>query len=960
MSDITLNSIASGYNLGKINENFTEIENKVNDELLHITGGNNIMTQNLDMNEYKILNLPAPASDNEPARLIDVQLASGQAILPPQVGNAGKLLTTDGTVSSWSELYPDSTWEVNAGYNDAQIVDRRYPSGNVLRYGADPSGVSDSTAAFNLATRSGYVGTGILVTDQFAGTVAVPAGYFKITSAVWIHKGQHLKGEGEGGTNVLLNGAVNYQGAIFRLGKTSVQTEYPVGSGLTVDTGDAGGLPPEISGIWTYGGPASYPVVETSAAGASIHNMFLTACGTGIKIDGGDIRVNNIQIDICATGIVVGGRSNTITNVLIYVPNVAISTTIASGDTSRYLEDPSTLVGCSDIVFSNVQIFATKFYSIHLRQSNVVSIGTLGADVTIPVEHSDISFNNFKCQQNSFTGAFASFNSFILTECNEARNVVWSDCSFNNMNGPAIRHSTGITNDFRFNNCTFDGRKTLGNFSQALRPSACITLNDRVEFNNCTFKNLKDITNTVTLTAGGAFVGTWDPYELLIVLPAPRISFDAGIHTLNVATNVVTLTVGGDYVGIWSPTEGLVVLPIPPAIPFDAGIHTLTYTGNASHTAIFAQGSSSATEVLITGGTVSNCLTPTATESVLVRIGDTPSTSGLSVISEKDVNYEDVSMNLCNTPPIPVGDPIPPSFWSIYSDRYFNLSGAVGGLIRIGGPKSNYKIDTTVGVSSIALPRIDANPKRDPKNGDILTFIDAEDTWATNNVTFLAGDNFIDGGTSNFVASGNGLEVSFVYVADTNLAASPPKGNWISRTIPKSLLSFTGGTVEGDVTLVNSAFTIYNDVGNANPNFYKAHDKTGGIGLGQNRARGTIAAPTALIDGDVVSGVSALGHDGTAYKNSGGFRFKVAGAVSTGVVPMKLVLETGETDSVIERMAVMPDGKIGIGTTAPAALLDVAGDVVTSGNVNFSGLPTSSAGLVSGDLWNNAGVLNII
>jgi len=907
MSDITLNSIASGYNLGKINENFTEIENKVNDELLHITGGNNIMTQNLDMNEYKILNLPAPASDNEPARLIDVQLASGQAILPPQVGNAGKLLTTDGTVSSWSELYPDSTWEVNAGYNDAQIVDRRYPSGNVLRYGADPSGVSDSTAAFNLATRSGYVGTGILVTDQFAGTVAVPAGYFKITSAVWIHKGQHLKGEGEGGTNVLLNGAVNYQGAIFRLGKTSVQTEYPVGSGLTVDTGDAGGLPPEISGIWTYGGPASYPVVETSAAGASIHNMFLTACGTGIKIDGGDIRVNNIQIDICATGIVVGGRSNTITNVLIYVPNVAISTTIASGDTSRYLEDPSTLVGCSDIVFSNVQIFATKFYSIHLRQSNVVSIGTLGADVTIPVEHSDISFNNFKCQQNSFTGAFASFNSFILTECNEARNVVWSDCSFNNMNGPAIRHSTGVGSDFRFNDCTFDGRKTLGNFNQALRPSVCVAINDRMEFNNCTFKNLVDITNEVTLTIGGAVVGTWDPYEQLIVGPVPKI-------------------------------------------PFDSGIHSITYTGSPTHTAMFAQGSSAATEIIILGGTITNCLTNTATDSLFVRVGDTPSTSGLSLVQEQGVVYEDASMDICNIPTVGI--------WYLYSDRYLGLNDAT--VAKVGGSKSTYKVDTTAGVSSIALPRIDANPKRDPKNGDILTFIDAEDTWATNNVTFLAGDNFIDGGTSNFVASGNGLEVSFVYVADTNLAASPPKGNWISRTIPKSLLSFTGGTVEGDVTLVNSAFTIYNDVGNANPNFYKAHDKTGGIGLGQNRARGTIAAPTALIDGDVVSGVSALGHDGTAYKNSGGFRFKVAGAVSTGVVPMKLVLETGETDSVIERMAVMPDGKIGIGTTAPAALLDVAGDVVTSGNVNFSGLPTSSAGLVSGDLWNNAGVLNII
>ena len=77
MSDITLNSVASGYNLGKINQNFTEIETKVNDELLHTTGGNNIMTQNLDMNSQRILNLPPPASDNEPARLIDLDI-SGQ------------------------------------------------------------------------------------------------------------------------------------------------------------------------------------------------------------------------------------------------------------------------------------------------------------------------------------------------------------------------------------------------------------------------------------------------------------------------------------------------------------------------------------------------------------------------------------------------------------------------------------------------------------------------------------------------------------------------------------------------------------------------------------------------------------------------------------------------------------------------------------------------------------------
>ena len=654
--------------------------------------------------------------------------------------------------------YSNSTWEDNAGYTDTEIVNRIYPAGNVLRYGADPTGVLDSTAAFNLATRGdGYSGTGIFDIDSFAGTVEVPAGYFKITSAVWVHKGQHLKGEGEGGTNILLNSTVLYEGSIFRLGRSSVQIEYPTGSGLFVDKGDAGGLPPVISGLWTFGGPQSYPVVETSAAGASIHDMFLTACGIGIKIDGGDIRIANIHIDICLTGFVIGGRSNTITNVLIYVPNIAISTTIATGDIARYLDDPSSLVGCSDIVFSNIQIFATKFYSTHLRQSNTVSIGALGADITIPVEHSDISFNNFKCQQNQFaSNGYENFNSFVKIDCNEARNVVWSDCSFNNMNAPAIRHTSGIGNDLRFNNCTFDGRKTLGNFNQALTPSACTNINDRMEFNNCTFKNLKDITNQVTLTAGGAVVGFYDPYEQLIVGPVPKI-------------------------------------------PFDPSIHTLTYSGNSGHTAMFAQGSSSATEIIISGGTISNCLTPTATESIFVRIGNTPSTSGLSVISENNVLYEDTSMSLCNIPTV--------NTWYTYSDRYLTLE-SVGGFsyAKVGGSESNYKLDTTTSVLSLALPRIDANPKRDPKDGDVLTFIDAEDTWATNNVTFIAGDNFIDGSTANFVASVDGSEVSFLYVADTDLAANPPKGNWISRVASKT--AALGTAANANITTSSTDTTV--------------------------------------------------------------------------------------------------------------------------------------------------------
>ena len=73
MSDIVLDNVSSGYNLGKINSNFDEVERVVNDETLHTTGGNNIMSQNLDMNSNRLLNLPPPVSDTEPARLIDLR-----------------------------------------------------------------------------------------------------------------------------------------------------------------------------------------------------------------------------------------------------------------------------------------------------------------------------------------------------------------------------------------------------------------------------------------------------------------------------------------------------------------------------------------------------------------------------------------------------------------------------------------------------------------------------------------------------------------------------------------------------------------------------------------------------------------------------------------------------------------------------------------------------------------------
>lgn len=57
MTDVTLDTITSGYNLSKINNNFVKIQQKINEEMVHTVGGNNTMNQDLDMNGYDLLNI---------------------------------------------------------------------------------------------------------------------------------------------------------------------------------------------------------------------------------------------------------------------------------------------------------------------------------------------------------------------------------------------------------------------------------------------------------------------------------------------------------------------------------------------------------------------------------------------------------------------------------------------------------------------------------------------------------------------------------------------------------------------------------------------------------------------------------------------------------------------------------------------------------------------------------------
>lgn len=63
MSDIVLAPITSGYNVSKINLNFDKIEEVINSQVLHTSGGNNTMNQDLDMNSFALLNVQTDVND---------------------------------------------------------------------------------------------------------------------------------------------------------------------------------------------------------------------------------------------------------------------------------------------------------------------------------------------------------------------------------------------------------------------------------------------------------------------------------------------------------------------------------------------------------------------------------------------------------------------------------------------------------------------------------------------------------------------------------------------------------------------------------------------------------------------------------------------------------------------------------------------------------------------------------
>jgi hypothetical protein len=101
------------------------------------------------------------------------------------------------------------------------------------------------------------------------------------------------------------------------------------------------------------------------------------------------------------------------------------------------------------------------------------------------------------------------------------------------------------------------------------------------------------------------------------------------------------------------------------------------------------------------------------------------------------------------------------------------------------------------------------------------------------------------------------------------------------------------------------------------PRLRNATNDNSGVGIPCDKARGTISSPQIVQNGDTIGFLTSSGFNGTNYQINAAIYLEVDGTPSSVNMPGRIVFQTSETTSVVERMRINSDGNVGIGTTAP-------------------------------------------
>jgi hypothetical protein len=279
-----------------INANSTAIEGGFT-TALNTTGDQ--MKGNLDMNSNQILNLPAPATANSPARLVDIVSASTAITVPP-VGTSGAvvgLLNANKTDSGNNTFSGTNTFATISGslvFTGSAAFSGPNPWYDITAYGAVAGGVTDCTTAFQTALNAA---------SSLQGVVYVPPGKYKVSSTLTVPAYVSVRGDGKNSSQIL-----PYQ--------TSGDVFYCPNAGARfVDLqvyNVSGSIP-----------TSGYIIDSTNTAGASlfVSNCIFGNYYNGINCQSGDSYINQVQIGDMYGTVGINGTAF-ITNCLLNNPSL--------------------------------------------------------------------------------------------------------------------------------------------------------------------------------------------------------------------------------------------------------------------------------------------------------------------------------------------------------------------------------------------------------------------------------------------------------------------------------------------------------------------------------------------------------------------------------------------------------------------------------------------------------------
>jgi hypothetical protein len=173
-----------------------------------------------------------------------------------------------------------------------------------------------------------------------------------------------------------------------------------------------------------------------------------------------------------------------------------------------------------------------------------------------------------------------------------------------------------------------------------------------------------------------------------------------------------------------------------------------------------------------------------------------------------------------------------------------------------------------------------------------------------------------DSASSNEVSFDTGASGEYTFNVNTaEKMRIDSSGNLgIGTASPSSKLDIYNGGINVDTTGGTLTATRYNSGSGSS------------LILLQKSQSATIGTQSALSNGYGIGGIITKGSDGTSFINTTAISSEVDGTVSTNSVPSRITFSTNSgSTSYSERMRITSSGNVGIGTTAPDALLSVNG-----------------------------------